>query len=110
MAPPVTAAAADGDAFARTICDDAVTEVLTRIRLAGGFLDAPVAVATAGSVLRSEYVTAELRQQVGDVDGYRAVEPTPSPVAGAVFDAIDRVAGADDAVVGELKTHAIGRA
>lgn len=127
-APLVTAAAADGDRFARAICDDAVAEVLTGVRLVGGFLDAPVAVAPAGSVLRSDYMTAELRRQCADAEGYRAVEPAMSPVAGAVFDAIGRVAeadaeggadtgtgadagtDADDAVVERLTDHALGRA
>ena len=109
VAPLVTAAAANGDAFARAICDDAIAEVLTGIRVVGGYLDAPVAVAPAGSVLRSEYMTAELRRQVADVAGYRAVDPAMSPVVGAAFDAIDRVTEADDAVVERLTTHTVGR-
>lgn len=109
-APPITAAAADGDPFARAICDDAIAEILTGVRLVGGFLDAPVAVAPAGSVLRGEYMTAELRRQAADITDYRVVEPAMSPVAGAVFDAIDRVTGADDAVVERLRAHTTGRA
>lgn len=109
VAPLITAAAADEDPFAQTICDDAIAEVLTGIRLVGGYLDAPVAVAPAGSVLRSEYMTAELRRQVADVEGYRAVAPVMSPVAGAVFDAISRVTCAA-AVEERLTDHAVGRA
>lgn len=110
VAPLITTAAADEESFAQAICGDAIAEVLTGIRLVGGYLDAPVAVAPAGSVLRSEYMTAELRRQVAAVEGYRAIDPVMSPVAGAVFDAIDRVACADDAVVERLTDHAVGHA
>jgi glucosamine kinase len=106
VAPLITAAAADGDPFAQAICDAAIAGVLTGIRLVGGFLDTPVAVAPAGSVLLSEYMTGELRQQIADIEGYRVVDPAMSPVAGAVFDAIDRVTGTDDAVVERLTDHA----
>ncbi|MFC6960662.1 BadF/BadG/BcrA/BcrD ATPase family protein [Halocatena marina] len=110
VAPLITGAAADGDPFARAICDDAIAEVVTGIRLVGGFLETPVAVAPAGSVLLSEYMTAELRRQVTDTEGYRAVKPAMSPVAGAAFDAIDRATGVDDAVVERLTEHAMGHA
>lgn len=110
VAPLVTAAARDGNDFARTICDNAVEEVVTGVRIVGGYLDDPRSVAPAGGVLRSEYVTAELRRRVADVDGYRYARPAMSPVAGAVFDAIDRATGADDAVVERLADHPVGRA
>lgn len=110
VAPLVTTAAADGDVVARAICDDSIAEVLTGIRLVGGFLDAPVAVAPAGSVLQSDYMSAELRRQCADADGYRVVEPAMSPVGGAVFNAINRMTGADDTVVEQLTDHAVGRA
>jgi glucosamine kinase len=109
VAPLVTTAAADEDPIARTICDDALAEVLTGLRLIGGFLDAPIAVVPAGSVLQSEYMTAELRRQFTDAEGYRVVEPAMSPVAGAVFDAIDRVNCTDDTVVERLTDHTVGR-
>ncbi|WP_231189206.1 BadF/BadG/BcrA/BcrD ATPase family protein [Haladaptatus sp. DYF46] len=108
VAPLITAAAVDGDSYAQSICDDALAEVVTGIRIVGGFLDAPVAVATAGSVLQSEYMTAELRQRFTDGEDYRVVGPSMSPVAGAVFDAIDRMESAGDAVAEQLTDHTIG--
>jgi glucosamine kinase len=109
-APLVTAAATDGDPAAQSICDDALAEVVTGIRLVGGFLEDPVAVAPVGSVLRSEYMAAELRRLFADAEGYRVAEPEMSPVAGAIFDAIGRVTDADDAVVDGLTDHVVGRA
>ena len=110
VAPLITAAAADGDDFAEAICGDAVEEVVTGIRIVGGYLDNPIDVAPAGSVLRSEYMTAELRQQVEDIAGYQYVDPAMRPVAGAVFDAIDRTTEADDAVIERLTDHLGGHA
>lgn len=108
-APLLTAAAADGDSIARTICDDALEEVLTGVRLVGGYLDEPVAVAPAGSVLRSTYMTTELRRRLADATDYRVVTPMMSPVGGAVFDAIDRVRKRSDGVVEQITDHPIGR-
>lgn len=110
VAPLITAAAGDGDPTAQTMCNDAIAEVVTGVRLVGGFLDNPVTVASAGSVLRSKYMSAEFQRQVADVENYRVVEPAMSPVAGAVFDAIDRVTNTNDAVVEWLTDHAIGQA
>lgn len=108
VAPLVTAAAADGDNIAGAICTEAVEEVVTGVRIVGGYLDEPIDVAPAGSVLRSEHMTAELRRQIAESNGYQYVDPVMSPVAGAVFDAIDRATGANDAVGERLTDHHIG--
>ena len=109
-APLVTAAAADGDGRAMALCDDAVDEVETGVRCVGGYLDAdPVPVAPAGSVLRSDYLRAELRRRFESDGDYRVVEPTLSPVAGAAFDAIDRIEDADASVARRLTHHPVGR-
>lgn len=107
VAPLITAAAADGDACAGAICDDAVTNVVTGIRVVGGYLDTPVSVAPVGSVLTSGYMAAELRRRISDFDGYQHVDPAMSPVRGAVFDAIDRVGGAGSVVVEQLSRHTV---
>lgn len=109
VAPLVTSAAADGDDFAGTICTEAVEEVVVGIRIVGGYLEEPISVTPAGSVIRNEYMTAELRRQIADSHDYQYVDPAMSPVAGAVFDAIDRATGANDAVVERLTDHRVGR-
>jgi len=106
---PLVRAAADGVPTGRAICDEAIAEVLTGVRLVGGSLAAPVAVSSAGSVLRSEYVDAEIRRRIAETEGYHFVEPAMSPVGGAVFDAIDRVAPSGEAVRARVTEHPVGR-
>ncbi|MFB6121783.1 MAG: hypothetical protein ABEJ68_11790 [Halobacteriaceae archaeon] len=107
-APLVTAAAADGDPTARALCDDAVDEMETGIRCVAGYLAPPVAITPVGSVLRSDYVRAELGRRFDGTDR-RVVDPVLSPVAGAVYDGIERTAGADENTVERLADHEVSR-
>jgi len=108
VAPLITAAAADGDTFAADICEAAVEEVVTGVRIVGGYLDTPTDVAPAGSVLSSEYMSAELRRQVETISGYQYVDPVMKPVAGAAFDALSRVNETDDVVTERLTDYPLG--
>jgi glucosamine kinase len=105
----VAGAACDGDELARSVCEAAVADVVTGVRLVGGSLDAPVAVASAGSVLGSEFVGAEFRRRLASLEEYRYVEAAMRPVLGAVFDAIDRTTGVDDAVAARLAETPVER-
>jgi glucosamine kinase len=91
LAPAITAAALDGAPLAQAICDRAAAAMALSIRLVGSrFAAAAVPVALTGSVIRSIYIAARLRDLLAAEAhrAYQIVEPTLPPEAGAVLMAL----------------------
>lgn len=87
MAPILTEAALADVPLARNVCDEAVRSLETGIRLVGGsFRERSVKVCYVGSVIRSTYIRSQLTEvlQGNSNKDYQVVEPSLSPVAGAV--------------------------
>lgn len=105
VAPLVTDGASAGSPLACDVCDDALDEVVDAVRAVGSYFEnGPVPVAPMGAVLRSEYMSRELGDRVAESTRFRFVEPTLSPVAGAVYMSLDRI-GSTDGVIDTLRDH-----
>ncbi|MCM3109665.1 BadF/BadG/BcrA/BcrD ATPase family protein [Lederbergia lenta] len=91
MAPLFTEAALENVPLAKKVCDEAVHSLEIGIRLLGGSFEAEIVkVCYIGSVIRSTYIRQHLTEklQKNANKKYQVVEPSLSPVAGAIVMAL----------------------
>jgi glucosamine kinase len=95
FAPAVTEAALRGSSIARRVCDHAIEQLRTGIRLLGAsFTGDVVRTAFIGSVINNEYFSNRLRQRLASPDTgkrYEVVNPHYAPVTGSVLFAIRQI-------------------
>jgi glucosamine kinase len=106
-APLVTDAARTGIPLARAVCNDAVSNLATCIRLVGGTIEGEsVPYALIGGVARSEYIMNGLEKALAlkRDKRFQLLEPRLPPVAGAVLLALQWQGMAiDDELVERLR-------
>ena len=89
LAPSVTGAAMRGSQLAVQVCNKAVEDILTGVRIIGACFEAePIPVALIGSVANSTYIKNKIKEILDTKENnkkYQLVEPALPPVLGAVI-------------------------
>jgi glucosamine kinase len=94
LAPHITKAAMKNSKLAQSVCDRAVHQIAVGVEiLASYFSDSEVKVSFIGSVVNSDYFQSRLipRMNEGKNKRYQVIQPTFSPVVGAVLLALKQL-------------------
>lgn len=109
LAPFITDAAKRGIPLACDVCNDAIDRLLIAVQLLGScFKSESVSVALTGSVLQSVYMNERVKLRLKKLKNkdYDIIEPTFSPVAGAVIMAFESIGIIpDEKILKRLRRH-----
>ncbi|MDR6552643.1 BadF/BadG/BcrA/BcrD ATPase family protein [Paenibacillus qinlingensis] len=109
MAPLITKAALQNSKLAAVVCDRAIHQIVAGVEmLAAYFSDSEVSVSFVGSVVNSDYFQRRLASQLsqGNNKTYKLIQPSFSPVAGAVLLALKQLnIPIDQEILNNLSQH-----